>query len=121
MISFIIHVFFIKIQPNMSEQEKKRQRVYLLNAEIKPKLKFPNNQSFFVVLIKPRPEPHHYSTWGASENKTNATSHPIIGLLKTAIQEEWNEISEEFILKACKSFHCCIDTIIEKNVGCHIE
>ena len=30
--------FSIKIQPNMSEQEKKRQRVYdLLNAETKPK------------------------------------------------------------------------------------
>ena len=30
--------FSIKIQPNMSEQEKKRQRIYdLLNAETKPK------------------------------------------------------------------------------------
>ena len=30
--------FLIKIQPNMSEQEKKQQRIYdLLNAETKPK------------------------------------------------------------------------------------
>ena len=29
--------FFVKIQPNMSEQEKKRQRIYdLFNAETKP-------------------------------------------------------------------------------------
>ena len=31
--------FFIKIQPNMSDQEKKWQRIYdLLNAETKPKI-----------------------------------------------------------------------------------
>ena len=30
-------LFFINIQPNMSEQEKKQQRIYdLLNAETKP-------------------------------------------------------------------------------------
>ena len=38
MISCIIQRLFIKIQLNMSEQEKKRQRIYdLLNAETKPK------------------------------------------------------------------------------------
>ena len=39
MISSIIQVisFFINTQPNMSEQEKKRQRIYnFLNAETKP-------------------------------------------------------------------------------------
>ncbi len=36
--------------------------------------------------------------------KTNTTFHPNIGSLKTAIEEEWNKMSEEFILKACKSF-----------------
>ena len=38
MISSIRALSFIKIQPNMSEQEKKRQRIYdLLNAETKSK------------------------------------------------------------------------------------
>ena len=38
MISPIIEALFIKIQPNMSEQEKKRLRIYdLLNAEPQPK------------------------------------------------------------------------------------
>ena len=38
MISSIIQAFFIKIQPSMSEQEKKQQRIYdLLNVETKPK------------------------------------------------------------------------------------
>ena len=41
---------------------------------------------------------------GRLENQTNANSHPNIGLLKTAIEEEWNKMSEEFIWKVCKSF-----------------
>ena len=43
MISFFF--FLIKIQPNISEQEKKLQRIYeLLNAE--------TSQSFFVYSIQ---------------------------------------------------------------------
>ena len=44
----------------------------------------------------------------------------IFGSLKIAIEEEWNKISEEFILKACISFRSGLDTIIEKSGG-HIE
>ena len=49
-------------------------------------------------------KPLDYTIWNILENETNATSHPNIGSLKTAIKEEWNKISEEFILKACNSF-----------------
>ena len=31
--------------------------------------------------------------------KTNATFHPNIGSLKTAIEEEWNKLSEEIVSK----------------------
>ena len=48
------------------------------------------------------------------ENKTNATSYRNIGSLTTPQKEEWNKISEEFILKACKSFRRRVDTITEK-------
>ena len=51
--------------------------------------------------------------WGIL--KTNATFHPNISLLKTVIEEEWNKMSEEFILKACKSFQRRVDTIIEQK------
>ena len=61
-----------------------------------------------------------YAVWGILKNKTNATSHVNIGSLKTAIEEEWNKMPEEFILKAYKSFRRRVDIIIEKNVG-HIE
>ena len=41
--------------------------------------------------------------------------NPNIALLKTAIEEEWNKMSKEFILKADKSYRRCVDTIIEKE------
>ena len=59
--------------------------------------------------------PLYYAIVGVLENKTNATSHPNIGLLKTAIGEEWNKMSQEFILKACKSFRRRVDTKLEKK------
>ena len=46
-----------------------------------------------------------YAIWGVLENKTNATSHLNIGPLKAAIEEEWNKMSEEFILKRANRFH----------------
>ena len=57
----------------------------------------------------------YYTMWGILENKTNATSHQNIGLLKTAFEKEWNKMSEEFILEACKSFRRRADTKIEKK------
>ena len=114
--------FKIEIQPNISEQDRKRQRIYdFLNAETKL-------QSFSEIIgiplwpsSNPDLNPLDYAIWGVLENKTNATSHPNIGSPKTAIEEEWNKMSEEFILKACKSFQRCVDTIIEKKNSGHIE
>ena len=56
MISSIIHKhIFVKIQPNMSEQEKKQGSIYdLLNNKTKTKKLFQNNWSFFMASIKPR-------------------------------------------------------------------
>ena len=49
--------------------------------------------------------------------KTNVTSNPNIGSLKTAIEEEWNKMSEEFILKLCKSFRRGFDYNYWKKNG----
>ena len=54
--------------------------------------------------LSPDHNPLDYTIWGILENKTNATSHPNIGSLMTAVEEEWNKMSKEFILKACKLF-----------------
>ena len=66
--------------------------------------------------LSPDHNPLNYTIWGILEYKTNAISHPNIGSLKPAIEEEKNEMSEEFILKASKSFRRRVDTIIEKIV-----
>ena len=50
-------------------------------------------------------------------HKTLPTNKANIGSLKSAVQKEWNRISEEFILKAGKSFPRRVDTIIEKDGG----
>ena len=59
--------------------------------------------------------------WDVLENKTNVTSHLNIGSLKTAIEEKWNKMSEEFILNECKSFQRRVDRITEEINGGHIE
>ena len=62
--------------------------------------------------LSPDLNPLDYTIWDVLEDKTNATSHPNIGSFKTAIEEEWNKMSEEFILNACKSFRKRVDRII---------
>ena len=66
--------------------------------------------------LSPELKPLDYAMWGVLENKTNESYHPIISSLKTAIEEEWNKMPEEFNLKAYKSFRRRVDTIIEKIV-----
>ena len=36
----------------------------------------------------------HYATSGVLENKTNVTSNPNFGSLKTTLEEEWNKMPE---------------------------
>ena len=62
-------------------------------------------------------KPFDYAIRGVLENRTNTNSHSNGGLLKTAIEEEWNKMSEEFILKTYKSFRRCVNTIIEKTAA----
>ena len=60
--------------------------------------------------------PVDYAIWSFFENKINANSHPNISSFKTAIEEEWNKMSEELhMLKACKSFRRHVDSISEKT------
>ena len=81
MISFIISAIFITFQPNISEQENKRQGIYyLLNAKTKPK-----KMSEVIVVSSWLPsiqdlKPCDYSRWGILEKKTNTVSKIWIGL-----------------------------------------
>ena len=75
-LALLFQHFLIKIQPIMSEQEKKWQRIYdFLNTKTKPK-NFQNNWSFIMAYIKPR------------KRKQIQRSHPNIGLFNTAIKEK---------------------------------
>ena len=60
-------------------------------------------------------KPLEYTIWGVFENKTRVTSHRNIGSLKTTSEEEWNKMSGELILKACKSFRWCVDRTFEEE------
>ena len=44
--------------------------------------------------FSPDLKPLDYAIGGILENKRNAIPHPNIGPLKTAVEEEWNKISE---------------------------
>ena len=57
-----------------------------------------------------------HALWGILVYKTNATSHPNIGLFKFAIEEEWNQMSEDSIFKAYKSLERRLDIIVLKRV-----
>ena len=63
-------------------------------------------------IVKTAIKPLDYAILGVLKNQTNATSLLNIGSLET--EEEWNKMSEEFILKACKSSRRRVNTIIEK-------
>ena len=63
---------------------------------------------------RPDLNPLDYVLWDILENKTNATSHQNIGSLKTVTEEEWNKMSEEFILNICKSFRRRVETMFKK-------
>ena len=58
--------------------------------------------------------PLDYTIWGVLENKTNATPHPNIGLLKTAFEEKWNKMAEEIVFRACESFWKRVDSILKE-------
>ena len=68
------------------------------------------------TAIKQGLNPLGYAIWGVLKSKTGATSYPNIGSLKTAIEEKWNKMSEEFLLKVCKSFRKRVNAIIGKKM-----
>ena len=67
-----------------------------------------------MASIKPRPQPPWLHYMGRFWNKTNATFHSNISSL---IEEEWDKMSVEFILKAYNSFPRHVNTILEKVVA----
>jgi len=64
--------------------------------------------------------PLDFAVWGVLEKATNKTPHPNLESLKTAIKNEWANMSDTFLIDACKSFRRRIEAVIANNGG-HIE
>ena len=71
---------------------------------------FRNNWSFFITSTQLR-----ITLYGAFWKTKQTQLH--IGSLKTAIEEEWNKMTEEFILMACKSLRRRVDMITGKKMA----
>ena len=100
----------------MSESKKRNDKESIICLTPGPRQK-KMSEIIGVSLWTPSRTDHNpldYSIWDILENNTNGTSHSNNCSFKTAIEEEWNKMSEEFILKARKSFRTSVDTIIVK-------
>ena len=73
----------------MNDREKWRERVRDIRAS-------GMTWWWWMISIMPRPYPLKYAIWGVLENKTNTSSHPNIGSLKTAMEKKWNKMSGDF-------------------------
>ena len=112
--SIIQALFHIKFSP-IWMNKKRNEKESIICFTPKPNQNI--SEIIRVILWSPSSpdlNPLDYAQWVVLENKTNANFHTNIDSLKTAIVGEWNKMSEEFILKACKSFRRHVDTIIEK-------
>ena len=93
----------------MSEQEKKRQRIYdLLNTEAKPQKFSKIIGASLLPPSSPDLNPFDYTIWYFLENKTKETSYPNVVRLGLLLRR--NGIK---FLKDLFGRHA--DTIIEKN------
>ena len=103
--------FSLKLSPMWMNKKRNDDKSITTSQKI--------SEIFWVSLCPPSSPDLNFldfEIWNVLENKTNATSHPNIGSLKTAIEEEWNKMSEQYILKACKTFQTCLKTTIDKMV-----
>ena len=57
---------------------------------------------------------------GVMDTKARATSHCNLAELKANIIKAWDDLSADFIINSCRSFHPRLEAIIEADGG-HIE
>ena len=106
-LAWLFKHFFMKIQPNMREQEKKQQKIYdLLNAETKPK-NFQNNWTLTPLIML------HIGRF--RKQKKMQLLIQILICLRLLLRRNGIKCLKNFILKTCKSFQKHVDTIIERK------
>jgi len=64
--------------------------------------------------------PLDFAVWGVMDARARATSHANVNSLKASIEEAWDEMSPDFIIKSCRSFRPRLEAVIAVKGG-HIE
>ena len=72
----------------VNKKRNDKESMICLTPKTKPKIISKIIGVFLWPPSSPDPNSMDYTIWAVLENKTNATSHPNIGSLKTAIEEE---------------------------------
>ena len=68
--------------------KKKKKHVLMSGKSTKKKTMSTVIKQDFIPDLNPL----DYAKWSVFDNKTNASYHPNIGLLKTSTGEKWNEM-----------------------------
>ena len=118
MVNYIIQVVFPYNSARYEWAWKKGQRICdLLNTETKP----PKISEITGVSLLPpsntHPNPLDYAIWGVFEKKRYGDFQANIASLKTAIEKEWNKMSEEFIWRHENRFEGILIKYLEKMVA----
>ncbi|QQP40579.1 Putative transposable element [Caligus rogercresseyi] len=66
---------------------------------------------------EPDANPLDYSFWVQVESKACTVRHPNVEALKTAVNEEWNRMTTDYIKRTCSTFRKRIEAIIAANGG----
>ena len=64
--------------------------------------------------------PLDYAIWGNVERVACARPHPSVDALKAAVEQEWANMSAEFVIKSCKAFRSRLETMLVADGG-HFE
>jgi len=64
--------------------------------------------------------PLDYAVWGIVERRACATPHRNVADLKIAVEQEWANMSDDFLVKTCRSFRPRLEAMLDRG-GNYIE
>ncbi len=65
----------------------------------------------------PDANPLDYAFWPHIEAKASKVRHRNIEALKAAVNEEWNLMTSDYVVKVCKAFRKRLTAIVEADGG----
>jgi hypothetical protein len=61
--------------------------------------------------------PLDFSVWSVLQEKVLAMTHTSLVALRQSITREWNRMSPAYVLRTCRSFRRCLQSVVAKNGG----